>query len=344
MTRCGYCGRDRGETLIEDVVAGEYFCSVLCAKSADRVDRARARSKLERARLDADGKATPRTEIVAVMPPDVTGELGTVHVGQATHYIVRPREAVEAVAGDVEEVDLGPSRLDAMARECPFCLAQPGEECAGRVLHGSRLRPTDEAAKEMDPLPRLTVEQLAHVELRVALVETIHIAKAALRHDDQRCGVERLGMPEPAWAELKELLGLDEDRSAEDVLDAVRALKPSEELRGCLVVTERSEVLHALRRIARLVPDDSPIDQLVQPTLAMVAYDGERAEADLVRVRSEERAAIVAWLRSPAGHLVAYNSWNEKKIARAACEITHGVCDALADTLTAIADSSTGRG
>ncbi len=44
------------------------------------------------ARLDSDGTAKGLTEIVAVMPPDGSGigELGTVHTGQATHYVVRP--------------------------------------------------------------------------------------------------------------------------------------------------------------------------------------------------------------------------------------------------------------
>lgn len=43
------------------------------------------------ARLDADKTAKPLTEIVAVMPPHVeTDDHRTVHVGQATHYVVRP--------------------------------------------------------------------------------------------------------------------------------------------------------------------------------------------------------------------------------------------------------------
>ena len=44
----------------------------------------------ERARLDADGTAKPKTEIVAVMPESAANTLGMVHVGQATHYVVRP--------------------------------------------------------------------------------------------------------------------------------------------------------------------------------------------------------------------------------------------------------------
>ncbi|HXG69965.1 MAG TPA: hypothetical protein VNJ04_05050 [Gemmatimonadaceae bacterium] len=42
------------------------------------------------ARLDDDGTATPLTEIVAVMPEDDGRGYGTVHAGQATHYVARP--------------------------------------------------------------------------------------------------------------------------------------------------------------------------------------------------------------------------------------------------------------
>ncbi len=43
------------------------------------------------ARLDADKKAKPLTEIVAVMPPyEDDGRMRTLHAGQSTHYVVRP--------------------------------------------------------------------------------------------------------------------------------------------------------------------------------------------------------------------------------------------------------------
>ncbi|HVJ89446.1 MAG TPA: hypothetical protein VM580_06550, partial [Labilithrix sp.] len=42
------------------------------------------------ARLDADGTAKPKTEIVAVMPESAADEWGFVHEAQATHYVVRP--------------------------------------------------------------------------------------------------------------------------------------------------------------------------------------------------------------------------------------------------------------
>lgn len=45
----------------------------------------------EPARLDPDGMAKPKTEIVAVMPVDGDRE-HTIHAGQATRYLVRPTE------------------------------------------------------------------------------------------------------------------------------------------------------------------------------------------------------------------------------------------------------------
>lgn len=45
-----------------------------------------------RARLDEDGTAKPLTEIVAVMPESAKDKWGTVHAGQATHYLLRAFE------------------------------------------------------------------------------------------------------------------------------------------------------------------------------------------------------------------------------------------------------------
>lgn len=63
----------------------------------------------ERARLDADGTAKPKTEILAVMPESAIGEEGkTVHLGQAAHYIARPTiEPIRLDNGEVGLVDTG---------------------------------------------------------------------------------------------------------------------------------------------------------------------------------------------------------------------------------------------
>ena len=69
----------------------------------------------------------------------------TCHLIEA--YARGRRDEHEAVTGEKlysADDDLGPSRLDALARECPFCRAQPGVECRGGVLHGSRFRSSDE--------------------------------------------------------------------------------------------------------------------------------------------------------------------------------------------------------
>ncbi len=73
----------------------------------DAANRAAAAFAHEKARLDADGTAKPKTEIVAVMPPcdDPNDKGRTVHVGQATHYIVRPTET--AVDSEIHRAIVG---------------------------------------------------------------------------------------------------------------------------------------------------------------------------------------------------------------------------------------------
>lgn len=51
--------------------------------------------RTEPARLDTDGTAKPKMEIMAVMPESAIGkDEKTIHVGQATHYVIRPMEHV----------------------------------------------------------------------------------------------------------------------------------------------------------------------------------------------------------------------------------------------------------
>jgi len=81
-------------------------------------DICRARRPNEaRARLDEDGTAKPLTEIVAVMPEVATGEMGTVHVGQATHYVARPTEQHVSDAWDRARAFIRATDAGDIARE-----------------------------------------------------------------------------------------------------------------------------------------------------------------------------------------------------------------------------------